>query len=341
MKILEVGDVVVKPGEAKRGNIEINCERVDKTSSKLPVIVINGEKEGPKLFMGAAIHGTDTVGVEVVQKIARGVNPVGLSGALIAIPIVNPHAFQYCQYFTPLDDYTGGLKRQSFWTKNPKGRQDARIQYAILTEALEKSSHAIAFYSNLQPCIPFVELPAQHAKDEETLKTGEGMAEAFGITVIESEPSAPPPPARGISASSMTHGRAAIDVHLPDPRIGDGFECGTRGIRNVMRHLGMIGGEMEKQTGVKIIRERVCSGGMLSTDHGGFVHWEVEPSEKKVLEGTVVCRITDIFGDETEVHRMPEDGYIFAWILALHGAYQLVNAGDNLVYYSVPVKQRE
>jgi predicted deacylase len=66
-----------------------------------PVIVAHGLRPGPVLCLTAGIHGDELNGVEIVRRIAHGIDPQQLSGTLIGVPIVNLFGFSRGSRYLP------------------------------------------------------------------------------------------------------------------------------------------------------------------------------------------------------------------------------------------------
>ena len=107
---LKVGTATARRGELQKGvikGIELNTS----ASIDIPVLVMNGEKDGPTVLMVSTQHGIEIQGIEVILKIMREkVNLNDLRGAIIGIPVENPLAFMHHQYLSWVDnlDLGGG-----------------------------------------------------------------------------------------------------------------------------------------------------------------------------------------------------------------------------------------
>jgi uncharacterized protein len=54
---------------------------------------LNGAKRGPRLYLGAAIHGDEVAGVSIISEVLRDIDPAALRGSIIAVPVQQPLAF--------------------------------------------------------------------------------------------------------------------------------------------------------------------------------------------------------------------------------------------------------
>ena len=91
-KPITIGDSTIKPGERVNVNLPV-ADLYTSTSLHMPVQVICGRKDGPVLFVSAAIHGDELNGVEVVRRLLKLRAMRSLRGTLLAVPIVNIHGF--------------------------------------------------------------------------------------------------------------------------------------------------------------------------------------------------------------------------------------------------------
>ena len=56
----------------------------DHTPVSLPIHVIHGKKPGPVLFVSAAIHGDEVIGVEIVRRLLKARGLKSMAGTLMA-----------------------------------------------------------------------------------------------------------------------------------------------------------------------------------------------------------------------------------------------------------------
>ena len=59
----------------------------------LPLQVIHGRRDGPCLFISAALHGDEINGVEIIRRLLHLPLLKKLRGTLLAVPIVNVYGF--------------------------------------------------------------------------------------------------------------------------------------------------------------------------------------------------------------------------------------------------------
>ncbi|UCE71010.1 MAG: succinylglutamate desuccinylase/aspartoacylase family protein, partial [Nitrospiraceae bacterium] len=87
-KKLVIGKTEVPPGETREINLFVG-KQFDFTELYMPVKVIRGKVDGPRLFVCAAIHGDEVNGVEIIKRLLAHKALSALNGTLICVPIVN------------------------------------------------------------------------------------------------------------------------------------------------------------------------------------------------------------------------------------------------------------
>ena len=65
---IQIAGVSVPAGRALRHRIEV-AELADGTKITLPLLLINGAADGPRLYLGAAIHGDEVTGISILSHL--------------------------------------------------------------------------------------------------------------------------------------------------------------------------------------------------------------------------------------------------------------------------------
>jgi len=144
------------------------------TPMTLPVHVIRGSKDGPRLFVSAAIHGDELNGTEIIRRLLKQPALKRLRGTLVAVPIVNVYGLiHHSRYLPDRRD----LNRS--FPGSVKGSLAARLAHLFMTEIVHNCSHGIDLHTG---AIHRSNLPQIRANldDPETTR----LAEAFGVPVL-------------------------------------------------------------------------------------------------------------------------------------------------------------
>ncbi len=81
-----IGTFKIEPGTRKTVDLPVSVLS-DHTPAALSVHVVHGRKTGSTLFVSAAIHGDEVIGVEIVRRLLRSASLKNMKGTLLAVPI--------------------------------------------------------------------------------------------------------------------------------------------------------------------------------------------------------------------------------------------------------------
>ncbi len=84
-----LGSAATDPGETDRGTLTVT-DLPTGASERLPVAVVDGERDGPTLWVTGSIHGDEATGLAVAQDLVRALSPAAISGAVVVVPTLNP-----------------------------------------------------------------------------------------------------------------------------------------------------------------------------------------------------------------------------------------------------------
>ena len=328
---LEVGGVTAGRGELKKGAIK-GVELVNNASIDIPVLVMNGSKDGPTLLLMSTQHGIEIQGIEVIRKVMREeVDPKNLGGAVIGIPVGNPLAFMHHQYLSWIDNLDVGRVNAD----RPDGNTTERLAYSLWTGAWSKADLIVNIHCNTRPDSLIYQWI--NVGDPSTREKLIKMAEVFGVTTIvsDSPPRDDAPPTLGTLAAKK--GVPVILEELIDGRwISEpSTSAGVRGVLNIMKAFDMIDGDVEPQEGFPIVTGVNRSYGIIRPKRGGLIRLFKKPGEF-LEKGEKLAEIYDLYGDILEEVKMPVDGYVWAYpcgsSLGTSGSLQAVQSGANIAY---------
>ena len=315
---LTIGEVSAAPGELKWGSATW-AELRDSTRVHLPVMIMNGASDGPTITINGATHPTEHIGVHALQILLREkLNPSKLKGRIIAFPIANPFAQQFSAYVSPHD----GINMSRTYPGSKDGTVTQRFANFIWEEAAKKSDMVIDQHENAKEALYFSLVP--RTKDTEAERKTRNLAAAFGVTVIGSGGGENMPAvyaAAGGESLSTTAMRAGIPAFTPEYEtttdIGFsekdlGIRVSLKGLTNVLKKLGMISGEIEKQNEIQVMDGNYVAWGMNTCTRGGLTRRLVHTGVK-LNKGTPISDTYDPYGSLIERVEMPIDGYIWGW----------------------------
>ncbi len=225
--IIEIGGVKVAAGERKKININV-ARLYDFTEMTVPVEVIRGKENGPRLFVSAAIHGDEINGVEITKRLLNHKALKDIRGTLIAVPIVNVFGYNTKSRYLP---DRRDLNRHFPGTET--GSLAGQLANTFMKEIVEQCTHGIDLHTG---AIHRTNLPQIRANldDPETNR----LAHAFNVPVMIN--------------SSLRDGslrEAAREREIPMLLFEGGealrhnehvIKSGLNGILTLMNEIGMI-----------------------------------------------------------------------------------------------------
>ena len=277
-----LGSASAGPGERATGRLAVGESR-DGSPVGLPVAVINGQGEGPTLYVQAASDGDELNGVGVLRRVVPRIDPADLSGTILVTGIVNYHGFQVAEHRNPIDD----TKLNRAYPGDEDGTSSERIAAATFEAAtradygldLHQGSTSRMLHETRVRCGP------RHRLHGKCLD----LARAFDCGYVLDQ--------KGPDGQLA---RAAPDEGVPmiDPELGGSVgldersvEIGVRGVENVLAHLGMTAGTAPEETQI-----RATGFEQHGAPAGGLVSFERDLGDR-VDRGDRLFSVTSVFGE--------------------------------------------
>lgn len=321
-----LADVECPPGQLTRGRIVAGWLD-DGTPIEIPLLVLHGSRPGPVFWLGAALHGIEIVGVEIIRRVLRdAVDASQLAGTIIGAPIQNPLAFLDHKYNTPRD----GLNINRFFPGNPNGSLSERLAYALYTEGVARADVVVDIHANTAPAHPFVILRGGSGPVYDQARQ---LAEAYGLTILQSAPKSATPGEKFLAGllmdAALQDGKPAVTLEYEGWTMDERWvEAGVAGTLNALRRFGLVEGDETVVPFADKIDKPLAVQVALRATAGGVILHQVRPGTRVGI-GQTVARIVDPFGEEREVLRSPVDGYVLCFPRYLN---QTVATGDEAVY---------
>ncbi len=293
-KQFAINGTKIAPGERKTIMLPV-AELYDFTALEIPVHVIRGKKDGPVMFLSAALHGDEINGVEIIREIIKSPLMDDIKGTLIALPVVNIFGFQNkSRYLPDRRDLNRSFPGSKF------GSLAGRIAHLFMREIVSKCTHGIDFHTGAIHRSNFPQVRA--CLDN---KATMDFANSFNAPIIID--------------SSMRDGSLREAARNKKVNIllfeggqalrfeSDVISMGVRGTLQAMANIGMIEDEKVENTKYESIVAKDSF--WLRAPNSGTVRMGVQLGTY-VKKGQVVALILDLLGDvEIEVVS-PEDGIV-------------------------------
>ncbi|MEL7034847.1 MAG: succinylglutamate desuccinylase/aspartoacylase family protein [Cyanobacteria bacterium J06592_8] len=311
--MIEIGGFSVPPAHKRR--IEIPVARLPtQTMLSLPVVVINGITEGPRLWLSAAIHGDELNGVEIIHRVLQQISPRGLRGTVIAVPIVNVFGFVDQSRYLPdrrdLNRSFPGSKR---------GSLGGRLAKLFMEEIVSRCTHGIDLHTASDHRINFPQIRA-NLDDPQTYE----CAKAFSAPVIihaQTRDGSLREAAtqRGIPILLYEAGEA---LRFDDRAI----RVGVEGVLRVMATLEMY---QPSNLSAPVSPVEIRKTRWVRASSSGILILNVKLGES-VCEKQILGVISDAFGDTSVRVRAPANGLVICT-----QQNPLVNQGDAIVHLAI------
>jgi len=317
------GGLDVRPGTRQVIDIEIS-QLSNSLPMGLPVQVIHGSLPGPVLFISAAVHGDEIIGVEVIRRLAQRPSLEGLRGTLLLVPVVNGYGFiNHSRYLPDRRD----LNRS--FPGSETGSLAARLAHIFLEQVVSRADYGIDLHS---AAIHRENLPQIRVSDGDG--TTLDLAKAFGApSIVVSD----------LRDGSLRIAAAQRDVPVLLFEGGEGLRfdetavrAGLAGILRVMTHVGMIDGDTVADAPAPPVLSRKSQ--WLRAPEGGLLRLWKDLGET-VEAGEAIGVVSDLFGEREHEITAGKGGLIIGRV-----TMPIVNEGDAIAHIAqvdgaVPVNE--
>ena len=291
-KRFAIAGEVVALGESKDIRLEIS-ETYTGDKTCIPLRVMRSKKRGPVVFVSAAIHGDEINGTGIIHDFLFGEQIVLDKGTLILAPVINVFGFETHERYLP---DRRDLNR--FFPGSPNGSLASRIANTITTELIDKCDYCLDLHTAAFQRTNYPNVRAD-LTNPETRK----IAKAFGSALVIDGKG----PVGSFRRSSTKRGCPTIILEAGEPwKIEPSvLKIGLQGIRNILKHLGMIGGSMQLPPYQVYIRKTTW----LRATVGGILKFHVSPGDF-VSEGQSIATNYGILGAEQNILKSNTSGIV-------------------------------
>ncbi len=335
MKDIVIGSAKSAPGKITYGFID-GIDLPTGTTERIPVIIAQGTKEGPTMFLTANIHGNELTGISVIHDVVTEEIVSELKGTIVAIPTLNPSGLRAGDRSSEFSkDDPNRTFPEGIFAKTDDDDEDRKypkpfeqIASRVYAYFEKYADFHIDFHNHAIRSIPYSILDRVFYTDtiskedaEQLAQKQKEMVEAFAIIATADFPSKKYLKLkyhRSVSGSVLNSLRipaftvelGANTILLPEVVAGS-----VKGTKNVLRWAGMLDGEMEEITEFDVSQpeERLQRIEHPRSNQSGLIKFLVKPGEK-VTKGQPIAKLTDIFGKPLDdgYIRTEYDGYMIA-----------------------------
>ncbi len=306
-----IGGTAVPAGQRRTVDLPVSTLS-DHTPVTMSVHVVHGRRPGPVLFVSAAIHGDEVIGVEIVRRLLRAAPLDRLAGTLLAVPIVNTFGFlNHSRYLPDRRDLNRCFPGHS------AGSLAARLGHLFMTQVVQRSDVGIDLHS---AAVQRINLP-QIRLTPDNPRLAE-LGRAFGAPVML--------PAK-LREGSLRAAAESVGVDVLLYEAGEGLRfdeyaarTGVAGILRVMQSLGMVGAKGVPRSKAEPL---VCTGSAWHRAPSGGLLRTLRATGDLVEEGTLLGVISDPFGEQEVPVEAEATGVVIG-----RTNLPVVNEGDALFH---------
>lgn len=306
-----LGDQSIAPGT--RATVDLPIMNLSThTPVNMPAHVVHGRRDGPVLFVCAALHGDEINGVEIIRRVLQLSALKRMRGTLLAVPIVNVFGFLAQSRYLP---DRRDLNRS--FPGSEMGSMAGRLANVVLTEFVAKATHGIDLHTGAIHRTNFPQVRAD-LDDPQTA----ALAASFGVPVMINA---------GLREGSLRAAAGEFGIPILVYEAGEALRfdetsirAGVNGIVRAMRHLGMIA--ERKATVIKVPPLTIRASRWERAPASGILRAAVELG-MQVHRDDRLGAISDPFGENEVEIRSRFDGVVVG-----RATLPLVHEGDALFH---------
>ena len=293
---LIIQELKAKAGEKNKGFITI----LD-TETKMPVTIINGEKEGKTMLITAGVHGCEYPCIKTAIELAREIDPKKVTGQIIIVHPVNTQGFVGRNAAIVPEDNKNILR---VFPGDKNGTISEKIAYVISNELQAKADFYLDIHGGdiHEDLLPHIYYPG--AADEKIVEASIKIAKCFNVPYYVKS-----------NTTNGTYTSAAIRKSIPSLLIERGG-CGLckeedvkaykNDIINVLAYLNILEHEIiEKEFEAKEIKEAIY----LDALNDGCWTCLVKAGDN-IIKGQKLGEVTDYFGNIIDTYYAEFDAVV-------------------------------
>jgi uncharacterized protein len=311
---ITVAGVTVEPGE-RRDLFPTASESYTGERTTLPMAVLNGASDGPRVFVTAAVHGDELNGIAVCRNLLDRIDPVDLDGILVVVPIVNVLGVQFGSRYLP---DRRDLNRS--FPGSHEGSMAGRIARLLLEEVIVGSDVGIDLHTaaNHRTNVPQTRVLVEDV-------TARALAVTFGAPFVL---------AARLRSGSLREVAYVRRVPVLTYEGGgpmrfdeEAIEVATAGSLRVLARLGMIDEAPPPAHAAPMLLQ---ASRWLRAERGGLLELHVRPGDRLEV-GQPLWTTVSPLGEERNTQEAGEPGYVIGAT-----TLPLVSPGQALLHVALP-----
>lgn len=275
MHVEKFSQIEVAPGERAFAFLDV-AVMADGAPLGIPVHVLRGKKDGPKIVVMATAHGYEICQISVIKELLETLDANEVRGTVVFVPVQNPVAFEMGTRGTWVDALWGDSGNMNrLWPGRPNGWLTERMTHKLSSEVFPGSDLVIDMHAS-GPGLTLAYGYYGSISEEEI-----EISKVFGHDILVN-----PLPAEIDEKMQWTTSQAYLkkagipsygceigefpglwsERHRPRAR-RTVPEVGVTGVTNVMKYLGMLDGDPVVPARQLVVQPELN----LRPSHGGLL----------------------------------------------------------------------
>jgi predicted deacylase len=269
---------------------------------ELPCFEATGARDGPHLCLLGGVHGGEYSSIAAVVRFMQALDTSGLSGRVMAVPIVSMSSFRARTAFVVPED---GKNLNRCFPGSRDGTFADALAWHVFHELIEPSDALIDLHGGdmveaLEPFAIYDESPVEDR--------ARALALAFGLPYVVRSATADAPVSGTTSSAAAAAGIPAVIAEAGGCGLldEDAVQLHLRGLANALRRLGMLPGMPSPPgPGMRSVGRFVW----LHARRAGWWEPDVRAGDERPA-GSCLGTVRDLFGDVVERIEAPEEGVV-------------------------------
>jgi hypothetical protein len=252
----------IPPGESRDVKLAVS-ESYSGMTVRIPIHIRRAAEPGPVVFVTAALHGDEINGTGAIRQLIQDESFRLVCGSVILVPVLNILSFdRHSRYLPDRRDlnrcFPGTLR----------GSLAGRMARTIFDEIVARADNGIDLHTAAVRRTNYPTVRGDLSSPEVRR-----LAESFGGEIILNARG----PNKALRREACAAGCPTIimeggEVWKVEPTI---VAAAVRGVKNVLRNLGMLAGQPDRPDYQVIIEKTKW----VRADRGGFLRFHVKPGE--------------------------------------------------------------
>lgn len=339
---MRIGTAETRRGKVTKGYFDLVSFPTGGTE-KAPVMIAQGQKEGPTLWLTANLHGNEVAGIPVVHRVLTDELAEGLRGTVVGAVTLNPSGLRSAERRSHYDSRDPNRLFPDFCGDGETHSTQELINKRIFGQIQGNADALIDLHCSNVGSVPFsirdrvFVSPEEKGTDgiRELIEMRDAIVDAFGFTDIQNSKgkrTLGEELHRSLSGACMNEARIpSFTAELGSDYIveRDIVDAAVVGVANVMRSMGMLDGDYEEVPNVGgVPDEYPVRRTSIESPVTGLLRKRVEPGDA-VREGEAIAEVTDPFGETKHVFEAHRDGWVTSFQLGMG-----VEEGSLVCYYA-------